>query len=461
MIEDNSAFLAKVKKTRKRFIFNRQRTYMRFLVGPVFLAFSFVDYIYQSKYFYSWTACRLIFFLYVWGSFYYLSKKSLLRKYIEWNAVFLVVLASSIVNLMIYQSGGYESRYTMGTILCVITGINIFKLNKFYGGIAQSLSYIPAIIIVLLSASSNNFKDASIVAVFYVGMFLLSFILGQSDEAYVNEQLIVKSKMKKEIDKLNKSEMLKKHFPAIVRLEIEKNPESVAKKREVENLIIGFADISNSTAIANRISLDVDWALKEKFLDSATKNALANQMVVLTHMGDGFLFLVNYVTSENWQENLIAFFKTLTEDYEKLYANIIGISGQIESGIKFGVSKGSAIVGFLGEDQSYFTAIGASVNLASRLCSKAGLNQVVITAELYEELSAFLNDFSCSRSAESLKGFSGIREVITFFRTKKMQNNNDVICPLCKKSMSIGKNTEGYLDYICLNCSSKAEHGLN
>ncbi len=443
----------KIRIFKIRFMFSRYKFHLRFLVAPFFVSFGLLDYWYQPEKISIWISYRLVLLVVVWALFIPIVKYRKLRNLIQAHLAFITILACNIINIMIYQSGGYASKYFIGVILCAVAGIQLFKLNKKYSFIVQIFAYLPSIFILLSTQPPSELKNSVIQSLFFVGMAILSYIFGSSDEENTSLLIQIRQKMKIEIQRLNKTEMLKKFFPLIVRNEIEANPEAIIKKRKMKSMVVGFADISNSTMIANSIALEQDWALKEKFLEAATSLALKNELVVLTHLGDGFLFLVNYVNKDAWQENLIFFYLNLTKEYEKIYSSTVGISGSIKSGVKFGLARGDIMLGFLGSDQAYFTAIGPTVNLASRVCSKAVGSELVVTDEVWKDLEAFAGALSHQRIQSSeLRGFDNKWELVKISAARANVLSSGIKCNDCNGEMVLGVNSDEVIDYVCNSC---------
>ena len=455
MIKKSDSIEKQIQLAHRRFVFSRFRKHLVFLVSPIFVLFSLVDYLYKPELFKDWLLLRLGFLAFVFFIYLNLNKRFFKRRILFFCAA-CIVFAANIVNIMIYQSGGLASIYSTGVILCTVAGLQLFKFNRFSSSVIQLFCYMPTVVLLMTSYKDSQFNIALIQSMFLLGMVLLSYVYGSSDDKNVEFLARMREKTRAEIIKLNKTERLKKFFPAVIRKQIEDNPDSIERKRRIKNLIVGFADMTNSTKIANMVNLDKDWQLKEEFLESATNLALKNDLVVLTHIGDGFLFLANYVNQEEWQNNTISFFRDLVSSYEKIFANLTGLSGQVESGIKFGLARGEVILGFLGSDQSYFTAIGPTVNLASRVCAAAKNNEMVVTKDLWNDLSGLIGEFHLHENFYTeLKGFNG---QIELFRISKKFSAEQLrvgpSCEQCKQELRLINNSDGYLDYVCTNCES-------
>ncbi len=447
----------KIDLFKSRFIFSRYRFHLRKLVGPFFFSFVLLDYWYMPENALRWGIYRAIYLVIILVGFIPIVKYRKVRLQLEKISCLVTVLACNVVNLMIYESGGYSSKYFIGVILCAVAGTQLFKQNRFYGFVTQAFSFIPLIFITLSSVDVGvDLKNAIIQSLFLIGMAVLTYIFGSSEDSNTAVLLKIKDKMRRELEKMQKTENLKRFFPIVIRNEIENNPSVIGKKKKMKNIIIGFADIVNSTQIANKIDIELDWELKENFLEAATALALKNDLVVLTHLGDGFLFVVNYMESESWQDNLFSFYSGLTREYERIYSNIVGISGSVKSGVKFGLARGDVIIGFLGKDQAYFTAVGPTVNLASRVCSKATGDELIVTEDLWVDLAAFAGGLTSTRIDNSeLKGFSS---TWTLVRISKLKSGDAAaiasLCEDCGAEMKLEEGRDGILDYVCSKCFS-------
>ncbi len=431
-----------------RHIFSRYRNHIRWKAGLVYIFFGLFDYLYSPEHFPLWVSLRVGFLVAIFGLFNVVFKSKFLRKNMTYVSGFVLCLACWPICFMIYQSGGYISIYNTGLILCGTTGLQVFRMRKKLALYSLALSFLPAIFVFFKSAPFSDFHIATIQSGFLIGMVILSYIYGASEEKVDSGWMLFKSLAEGEIDHLKKTEILKNHFPKIIRDSFEENPNLILQKKILPNAVVGFADIVSSSVISNEVPLIIDWNLKEKFLDAATARAIQSDMVVLTHLGDGFLFLANYNESSQWYYNLIAFYEGLVTDFKQIVKELNLDSLEIETGVKFGVSSGPVVVGFLGKSQSYFTAIGPDVNLAARLCAIASSDQIVLSSRVWHSIKPLLVGWDFEHHVhKTIKGFD--YPISAVHVSPRSTIKNGLTCAMCGGSMSLIKTEEGYLDYRC------------
>ncbi|HEY2548875.1 MAG TPA: adenylate/guanylate cyclase domain-containing protein, partial [Candidatus Acidoferrum sp.] len=88
---------------------------------------------------------------------------------------------------------------------------------------------------------------------------------------------------------------------------------------------------------------------------------------------------------------------------QKSLAELNTISGKPPLSIGIGIHTGEAVVGFLGTERRMdYTAIGDTVNVASRLTSQAGPAQIVISAATHCQIAREIS--CCPLPPMKLKG---------------------------------------------------------
>ena len=437
------------RRSHTRHIFSRYRRHIRLAASAVYLGFALFDYLYRPDLFWEWLGLRLSFVVSVSLLFWLSVKSKPIRNHMQAVASLTIALSCWPIVVMMAQSGGSQSLYLTGLLLCGTTGLQVFRLRKKYALVALLLSFVPAIF-VIFSQFAGSVMTPLIQSGFLLGMIALSFIYGASEEKVDNSWQKFKTLTQEELKRYQRTEVLKNHFPKIIRENFEKNPGTIFQKKILPNAVIGFTDIVASSQISNEVPLAIDWDLKEKFLEAATQRAIASEIVVLTHLGDGFLFLANYNESSQWYYNLISFYEGVVADFRRISAQLNLQSTGIETGVKFGVSSGPIMVGFLGHQQSYFTAIGPDVNLASRLCAVAKPDQIVVSSRVWHSIRPLLIGWNFQmQNYSNIKGFD--YEVSAVHISPRSISESVSQCPSCGSPMTLIRTEEGFLDYRCIS----------
>jgi hypothetical protein len=160
------------------------------------------------------------------------------------------------------------------------------------------------------------------------------------------------------------------------------------------------------------------------------------------------MFLGNYYENADWTLNLISFFEGLVTDFEKIRTELIGELVGIETGIKCGIAMGPAIIGFIGTDQSYFTAMGPDVNLAARLCSKAENYELVVSSRVWHVMKHTLFGWTVkNRSHADIKGFDDLIPAVHI--SPRRVSNSAARCAICGDALSVIRTPEGFIDVKC------------
>jgi class 3 adenylate cyclase len=203
---------------------------------------------------------------------------------------------------------------------------------------------------------------------------------------------------------------------------------SVFSQRVQENAVVGIVDIIASTQISNSVDLQTDWEMRRQFMEAANTRAQEFGMLMLNFTGDGFLFMVNPLLAEDWRPNLLAFYSSLTCDFEGILRTVASGIAPEESGLRFGVSRGTVMLGAIDPSATHLTAVGADVNLAARLCAKAGRNEIVLSSRVKWAFEDHLDVWAPEdKSYESVKGFNGTFPV-THVHVPRRFNTSDFNC---------------------------------
>jgi class 3 adenylate cyclase len=181
-----------------------------------------------------------------------------------------------------------------------------------------------------------------------------------------------------------------------------------AEHKAIPDAVIGIVDIVGSTQMCNTLDIVASFEMKRRFQKIAGERASQNGITILNDTGDGFLFLAN-PNGTLHPKNLARFYSDLTAEFKMLMTEISISSGnRLESGLRFGVASGSVILGGFAEN-AQVTAVGPAVNLAARLSARAGVDEIVFSAKVWERVVAAMGTWSFETKVHAdLKGFNEI-----------------------------------------------------
>lgn len=174
-----------------------------------------------------------------------------------------------------------------------------------------------------------------------------------------------------------------------------------------------FADVRNSTALAEQMSALEFSQLMNRFYNIASKVLIKTDALVDRLLGDEVigLFIPGFAGQEHPRHAI------------KAAQELLELTGHRDSEgpwlpVGVGVHTGPAFVGVVGGDEdnpSDFTALGDNVNVTSRLASQAGPGEILISEVAYHAASLELGELE-QRNLE-LKGKSEKTKVHVFHVT--------------------------------------------
>jgi adenylate cyclase len=142
-----------------------------------------------------------------------------------------------------------------------------------------------------------------------------------------------------------------------------------------------FADVRGSTALAERISASDYRRLIQAYYRSAAIAIDENGGIVDKFLGDGVMALfIPVITGENHAARAINAGRAILARVER--------DGLTKKGLMVGagVNTGQAFVGVVGGDEKVdFTALGDTVNIAARLGSLAGPNELLVSRMSWDQ----------------------------------------------------------------------------
>jgi adenylate cyclase len=181
---------------------------------------------------------------------------------------------------------------------------------------------------------------------------------------------------KEEVARANYSRFL----PEYVVTQMLENPDSFKLGGVNQTITVLFADIRGFTRLSEHTKPEKVVQLLNKYFTEMTDIIFAHGGTLDKYIGDGLMALFGAPTATpddacNALHAAVAMQRTLKKINEELKAE-----GLNEIGIGIGLHTGEATVGYIGsERRSEYTAIGDTVNLASRLESNCQGGQILLS----------------------------------------------------------------------------------
>jgi adenylate cyclase len=169
-------------------------------------------------------------------------------------------------------------------------------------------------------------------------------------------------------------------LPEYVVKQMLENPESFKLGGVNQNITVLFADIRGFTRISEHANPEKVVHLLNKYFSAMTDIIFAHGGTLDKYLGDGLMALFGAPTATA-QDATNALNAAVA-----MQRRIIGINQELrdegfnEIGIGIGLHTGEAVVGYIGsERRSEYTAIGDTVNTASRLESNSLAGQILVS----------------------------------------------------------------------------------
>ena len=151
-----------------------------------------------------------------------------------------------------------------------------------------------------------------------------------------------------------------------------------------KNLTVVFADITDSTGLAERVGARRFSEILSRFYQQMTDVVFEQGGLLNKYMGDGVMAVFGVTANRpNPEERAV---RAALDMLQRLESIQLAESERIEMGI--GVNSGNAMAGYVGTDERVeFTVLGDVVNVAQRLQLSARPNRVLVGPATYQTLS--------------------------------------------------------------------------
>jgi class 3 adenylate cyclase len=165
--------------------------------------------------------------------------------------------------------------------------------------------------------------------------------------------------------------------PQVAELVDRTGDDRVLDGRRVEVVVV-FCDLRGFTAFSARADTETIIRVLREYYDALERVVNAHEATLINFFGDGAMVLVNApVSRPDPALRAVTMAGDMQSGVQKLLAGWRSLDRRLGFGI--GLAMGPATVGRIGsEGRLDYTAVGNVVNLASRLCSSAEDNQILV-----------------------------------------------------------------------------------
>jgi adenylate cyclase len=213
----------------------------------------------------------------------------------------------------------------------------------------------------------------------------------------VIDRVIAKSEMKRQGVQLS---ALERFLSPAISKKIAAEAADIKLGGESQRVTLLFADVRGFTTMAEKMKPREAVEVLNEFFARMTNVIFEHDGTLDKYLGDGLMALFGAPFA--LQNDAEAAVRAAVSMQQSL-AELNTISGKPPLSIGIGIHTGEAVVGFLGTERRMdYTAIGDTVNVASRLTSQAGAGQIVISAATHAQIGRAI---SCGQLAPmKLKG---------------------------------------------------------
>jgi adenylate cyclase len=164
------------------------------------------------------------------------------------------------------------------------------------------------------------------------------------------------------------------------------DPTLVKLGGEMQEVTVMFADLEGFTRMSERMHPSTLLSVLNEYHQLVVDIVQKHQGTVNKFMGDGVMVLYN--TPLPAADHALAAVAAALDIREGLAAFHRKLDPEHRLDINFGINSGPAVVGNVGTARIMdFTAVGDTVNLASRLCELAQRSQILISDRTYKKLN--------------------------------------------------------------------------
>lgn len=283
----------------------------------------------------------------------------------------VILHANAIQTILKEESLLYQQKVSviLYSILIIILTTILFWIFKPYAATSRAIIIIIGYILISL----RQFKNNIIYDVLHPTLAGILTIIGCITALYFVETLHkkwVSEVLGKYVSKSVAKEVLTKTYAG-------EEITLTGKKKVITTL---FADVRGFTTLSEKLRPEEVVKLLNIYLGDMTRKIFSEEGTIDKYLGDGIMAVWNSPIEQ--KDHAIKAVRAAIKMQESAEKTTRNLKRSITLNYGIGISTGPAIVGNMGSNERLeYTAIGDSVNTASRLCGIAKSKEILITEE--------------------------------------------------------------------------------
>ena len=200
---------------------------------------------------------------------------------------------------------------------------------------------------------------------------------------------------------------------------MKQRPTSEFLKMESRELTVLFADMRGFTSLSNELNPQEIQETLNSFLEVMVDCVEESDGMISSLQGDGFmaLFGAPFRQEDHCRRALHA--SVYIQEAHQRWVDERSAKGRPYRLLGVGIATGETVVGAYGtHNRMEYTALGHTVNLASRLCSYAGAGEILTIAETIEK-AGFSGEFPFAAVTKGKLSFKNILAPVEVFSISK------------------------------------------
>ena len=163
------------------------------------------------------------------------------------------------------------------------------------------------------------------------------------------------------------------------------DPSQVALGGRLQEITVLFADLQGFSTLSENMNPEVVIAVLNRYLKLIAQVIKDHGGTIDKYLGDGLMALFNTPLPQH--DHALRAVTAAISVHQQLEAFHQGFEPNTRLGVNFGIHTGPAVVGNVGTDELMnFTAIGDTVNTASRIQGLSHDNKVLISQATYNQV---------------------------------------------------------------------------